>query len=343
LLIWSLKDSRVGSSKQAESSAKALGGDKVLAKNVVYNWLMGIPNAIRPLGFGVDFKKSDKLILREDSDEAVPDIVIFAGRRLAGLAIYLKKYFLSAFGKRVVLLAILNPNCSFKHFDFVILPKHDGIKKDKYNNIIRVNGSLCDASAEAPNSTEDYWNRKIGAAGGPFFSLLVGGDSRGRKIELKKFGLVVKKISDYVDSVNGALLISASRRTSSECMDKIKENISCRNYAYEWDARNDAPNPYYFFIKKSAMVFLTGDSISMMSEVASKNKPIYAYMPAELLRRKHVEFCNYLVDVGIARIIDEGTSKIENFESAGVLDELDRISKFIKANLQKLCYSSIDF
>ncbi|GHU26584.1 hypothetical protein FACS1894152_1500 [Bacilli bacterium] len=325
LLIWSLKDERVGSSKQAEFLAKSLGGCDVMVKNVVYNILIGIPNIIRPCKVGINFKKSDELL-----NQNPPDIIIFGGRRLAGLAVYLKKYFLSQFNKNVKLICILNPNYSFKHFDLVLLPVHDGIEQNKYGNIMHINGSLCDASVHETELEKTCWNQKLENVNEPFFSLMIGGDTKNKKISPENFGLVVKQISEYVQSVGGTLLISTSRRTGSSCLEETLANLKCNYFIYNWATDSDVPNPYYFFIRKSSMVFLTGDSIAMMSEVATMNRPMYIYMPDELCGKKHIKFCNYLITTGIARQIELSGAKIEQFEMATKLNELEKVSEFIK-------------
>ena len=76
----------------------------------------------------------------------------------------------------------------------------------------------------------------------------------------------------------------------------------------------DVINPYYAFISLSDVVFLTADSISMIAEITTIGKPIYAYKPQELLEEKHSKFCNLLINKNIIREIQVGDN-IENIST----------------------------
>ena len=58
------------------------------------------------------------------------------------------------------------------------------------------------------------------------------------------------------------------------------------HYLYDWtwehDSRNimksELGNPYYAMLRISDFFVVTGDSISILSEVCSTGKPVYVYM-----------------------------------------------------------------
>jgi mitochondrial fission protein ELM1 len=293
-----------------------------------------VPNIIRPLGVGINFKKSDNLV--SISAEDVPDVIVSAGRRSAGVALFLKKYFMLKFARKVKLITILNPNYSFKNFDLVILPMHDIASKERKNtrggNVMYINGSLCEDTIKIPDSVRNYWQDKF-AGNGPFFSLIVGGNTKNGKIDPHKFAMIVEKLSNYTGDRDGTLLVSTSRRTSAECLGEIGNHLKCRHHIYDWSAPYSIPNPYYLFIEKSSIVFLTGDSISMISEIFTVNKPAYVYMPYELTGKKHSRFLRDLLELGVIREIKLETDKIEEFKSPSVLNELRRVTEFIKNNI----------
>jgi mitochondrial fission protein ELM1 len=329
LKVLVLKDSRIGSSKQSDFLARALSND-VTVKNIKYTKFMVIPNCLKPHSIGVDFGKSDKM----PEDNKYPDIIIFAGRRLAGLAIHLKKHIFRKTKKIVKLISILNPNYSFKHFDFVILPSHDSIKCDKYHNIITIDGALCGYDMQEELQNIGFFEDNFKTYGRPFYSLMVGGDTKRKNIDAREFGVIVKNISSFVSSKNGTLLVSTSRRTSKHCVEEIEKNLSCSSYLYKW-GQNNIPNPYNFFLKESKIVFTTGDSISMLSEIATIGKPMYVYMPVEALEKKHFKFCNLLAQKKIIREITSQTTNIEEFETEP-LNELGAVAKYILLNMNKM-------
>lgn len=296
--IWLLKDFKVGSSKQAEFLARSFTDDVVI-KNIEYTKYIKIPNIIKPLKLGINFKKSDNIL----NDDNYPDIIIFSGRRLAGLAIYLKKYIYKKSKKIIKLISILNPNYSFKYFDFVVLPTHDKVIKDKYNNILTFDGSLCINNLSEKQKDIEFWTEKLEKYNKPFYSLMIGGNTRKGELNTDNFIKILDLISNFVKQSNGTLLISTSRRTPQNCIDILTEkNIKCDYYLYKF-GEVGVINPYYAFIDLSDIVFLTADSISMIAEIATIGKPIYAYKPQELLEEKHNKFCNLLINKKIIQEI----------------------------------------
>ncbi|MDR2777582.1 MAG: mitochondrial fission ELM1 family protein [Rickettsiales bacterium] len=319
----------MGSSKQAEVLARALGGN-VVVKNVIYNPLICLPNLVRPCGVGINFKKSDSLL----SGVEAPDVIVSAGRRLAGATIFLRRYFESKFSRRVKIVTILNPNYNFRNFDLVILPLHDRVRhriRDK--NVLYINGSLCGPEIPVARSVRDHWEGGLESSRAPFFSLMIGGDTKGCRIDPVKLGLVVRKISNYTDDRGGTLLVSTSRRTSETCLREAKKWLRCDHHIYEWAENSTIPNPYYLFIEKSNLVFITGDSISMISEVIAMGRPSYVYMPDEFQGTKQENFCKNLFDTGMARRIDQSDSVVEEFVNNIAPNELENVSKFVKNNI----------
>lgn len=327
--VWVLKDLRIGSSKQAEFLGRALSDDVVI-KNIEYNKYISLPNFIKPYKLGIDFDDSDDVL----NDTEYPDIIIFSGRRLAGLAIYLKKYIYKKTKNKVKLISILNPNYSFKYFDFVILPYHDNIKYDKYNNIITINGSLCVNNLENMDKDFDFWNNMLKDYKRPFYSFMIGGDVKKKKMNPDNLLKILDTVSSYVKSKNGTLLISTSRRTNKDCVNILNDNnIKCDYYLYKW-GKSSALNPYYYFVNSSDIVFLTADSISMISEIITIHKPVYAYMEDELLTKKHIKFCEGLINKKIIREIDLKTDieDIKSFDFENI-NELDFVVNEIKKRL----------
>ena len=327
--IWALKDFRIGSSKQTDFLAKSLSND-VVEKNIEYTKYIAIPNILRPYKIGIDFEDSDDIL----DDTEYPDVIIFAGRRLAGIAIYLKKYIFKKANKKVKLIAILNPNYSFKHFDFVILPFHDDIKYDKYHNIININGSLCIDNMNNMKKDFDFWDDQLKDYKKPYYSFMIGGDIRKKKMNPDNLKNILKIISDFVSKNDGTLLISTSRRTNSDCVKILNdENIKCKHYIYKWGKRI-VLNPYYYFINSSEIVFLTADSISMISEIITAHKPVYIYMEEGLLTKKHLKFCNNLINKNIIKEINEKTEidEIEKFDFKEI-NELNFVVNEIKGRL----------
>jgi mitochondrial fission protein ELM1 len=328
--VWGLTDTRVGSSKQTVSLSKSLDGNAVF-KNVNYTKLIALPNFLRPKILGIDFMNSDNLSIK--NIEEVPDIIIFAGRRLAGLALYLKKIFFKRFKKEVKIISILNPNYSFKNFFCIILPVHDGIKA---KNVLTFRGALCEIDFKAIEGEKTLWDEKLSSFTSPFISLMVGGDTKHKTFDEKKLGTMVSNLSKKVKEIGGTLLVSSSRRTNEKCIDAIEKNLNCKNYFFKWH-QDIKSNPYYSFLFKSSLVIITGESISMICEALTLKKSVLLYKPEESLEQKHREFCKNLIEDDLAREVDCQVKKLDIFVTQG-LNELERIKNeiLLKISLERI-------
>lgn len=329
MTIWVLKDNRIGSSKQAEFLAKAIGKPYEV-KNIVYNKYITLPNFLKPNRVGVDFEKSDSLFVANiDVDSGRPDVIIFAGRRLAGIAVYLKEYHEKSAKKPVKLISILNPNLPFKNFDVILLPYHDTIsKKNKYKNLINFTGALCNSDLKITKEVSDYWGSKLELCRKPLILWVIGGDVKNKRMNSKKIGDITAKISDMVLGYNGTLLVTTSRRTSEKCIAEIKANIACDNLLYIFGEKG-APNPYNLFLTKCDTVIVTCDSISMVSEIATLGKNLYMYIPNEVVKEKHRIFCKNMFEKSVAKPFDFNTEKLETINMKK-LDEITEIVEQIK-------------
>jgi mitochondrial fission protein ELM1 len=315
--VCGLIDARVGSSKQTISLAEELNAEAVL-KNISYNSLIKIPNFLRPKKVGIDFTNSDDLTVKVAND--TPDIIVFAGRRLAGLALYLKKNFLKHFNKDVKLISILNPNYSFKNFFCVILPKHDGVRGE---NVLSIRGALCKFDFEKIEQERVFWRGKLAGFNTPYISLMIGGDTKDKKFNSEKLGIMVGNLSKKVKEIGGTLLVSSSRRTSQECVGEIEKNLNCENYFFKWTVNTEL-NPYYGFLTLSDVVVITGESISMICEALTLKKSVLVYRPNESLSLKHREFCEDLVKDGLVGEVDCQVKKLDILLPKGI-NELERV------------------
>jgi mitochondrial fission protein ELM1 len=319
--VWGLIDTRIGSSKQTVALAKRLDG-KATLKNINYTPFIKIPNFLRPKTIGIDFDSSDELLVKDP--EIAPDIIIFAGRRLAGLALYLKEEFLKNFKKNVKVVSILNPNYAFKNFFCVVLPFHDKIRA---NNVLTFRGALCDLDFDKMEREKAFWGERLSNLKGPYTSLMVGGDIKNKKFDAKKLGATVSNLSKKIREIGGALLLSTSRRTSQRCVEEIEKNLDCKNYFFKWTP-NAKLNPYYGFLGLSDTVVITGESISMICEALTLKKNVLIYKPEESLGTKHIEFCRDLIADELAREIDCQMEKWSVSPSKG-MNELEKIKNEI--------------
>ena len=333
MIVWVLTDDRVGSNNQSIAIAERLS-DYYIIKKILYNSFIGLPNFIRGSSLiGVDKINSSNIL------DELPDVVICAGRRLSSVALNIKK----RNRNRTFIINLMNPNLSYEKFDLLLLPKHDNTPQKfiDMGNVVETNGGLNGINEAKIEAEIEKWSKFFIGYKRPIVSLIIGGDTKNYKYNPNDFGHMITKVSDIVNGISGTLLITTSRRTSKECLNKIRQKVTCDYYLYDWKwendsrnlTRNNLGNPYYSLLGLSNYLIVTGDSISMISESCATGNPIYLYMPKHTLSKKHYRFCELMVEQGYTRELNENTVKFEDYNYKP-LNELDRVVNIICEKLK---------
>lgn len=336
MIVWVLTDNKIGSNNQSIALAEQIS-PHYITKKIKYNGLIRLPNLIRGGGLlGVNLTKSDNLQTAE-----YPNILICAGRRLSSIALNIKK---KSQGKTFV-INIMKPNLPYKKFDVILLPKHDNTSestKSKNPNIIETNGSLNKVKLDRIENESSKWQIELNKMPTPRIGFIIGGDTKSTKFPAKDFGKTTKALSDLVNKLGGSLLITTSRRTSSKCLQALKENLDCKHYLYDWNdensksakKKNPLGNPYFAYMGIADYLIVTGDSMSMVSEACSTGKPVYVYMPNSALGKKHKRFCSELLANSYIKEFNKNVSNLETYEYKP-LNEAKRIAEIIVNKLKE--------
>ncbi len=334
MIVWTLTDDRIGSNNQSITVSEKLSRYYVI-KKIVYNSFIKLPNFIRGSSLiGVNKEASDNI------KTELPDIIVCAGRRLSSVALNIKK----RSGGRTFIVNIMNPDISFNRFDLIILPKHDNTSKRLISkgNVFETNGALNRINTQRIKTEVEKWKDFFKDYKKPLISLIIGGDTKNYKFDPKEFGIMISNLSNIVNKLSGTLLITTSRRTSSECIMQIRQKINCDYYLYDWKWENDARNlmknplgnPYFAFLGLSDFIIVTGDSMSMISEACSTGKPTYIYMPRNSISKKHLRFCSEMIKENYTKEFDKNTVGLEKYTYTP-LNELDRVVNFIYKKLEE--------
>lgn len=316
--IWVLADNRTGNVSQSIAIADELGINYE-KKYIEYNFLSILPNcllAIRPIH--ITKKSLDNL-----NAEILPDIVIASGRRLAPVALYLKK----KAKNNLKVIQIMRPICNHNRFDLVILPQHDqfsGISP----NIVRVIGALSNIKKRTDESSKDFQKNYPNIKN--FIAVLVGGNNKSYKFSLESIHAFYNILLNISINNKLPLFISFSRRTPDLLKNILKKNFHSPNIIY--DHEDNIPNPYVSLLKQADYIISTGDSISMCSEAASMGKPLYIFRPKDFNLKKHNFFIQQLIDLEVARNLDESTNSLQPYQ-VRALSEIERVAEIIRTEL----------
>jgi KDO2-lipid IV(A) lauroyltransferase len=195
------------------------------------------------------------------------DIVVSAGSFLASA----NRLYAYTVGAKSV--SILRPNIPLNRFDLAILPEHDRVGTE---STVQIKGALCypsdaDDKAQKCRHFFNLGDTKKAA----FFLGGVLSDKKEFEQNVKDFSLALKKFSM---EKGYKLLISTSRRTPAHIDAYIKQEFSSFAGTEALVFPNQENHDFIFdgFCGLSDIVFVSGDSISMISEAASLKKTCVA-------------------------------------------------------------------
>jgi len=290
-----LLDGTVSSKAQCFALCNRLGWERSLVKqigfsNLVYEKLpvfahVGLIQAsgeLRGLRVGT---------LLKEIERAGINTIIGCGRRTASLNAGLK----TVVEKKLFNVQILNPRCGVfteKWFDAVVTPRHDRMVG---SNVFSTVGSLSWVTKNSIAEEQKQAARFVEYLGGPLgqkkrLTIILGGDTRRVKVETN---VVVSEIEAALGKLVledfGSVCVVASRRTPLQLIAGIQtlgENISRSIHFRIWSptrehsgrdplASHVADNPYRVSISCSDAFIVTGDSVSIVSDVYSTGKPVF--------------------------------------------------------------------
>jgi hypothetical protein len=101
-------------------------------------------------------------------------------------------------------------------------------------------------------------------------------------------------------------MVSTSRRTGEAAAEALYSQLTVPNLMYRWsgDARGKEENPYMGYLAMADGVIVTGDSVSMCSEVCATDSPVYIFAPKKATTMKHARLHEELYRNGYARPLD---------------------------------------
>jgi mitochondrial fission protein ELM1 len=318
---WVLVDDRPGNYSQAIGLAKEIDENYKII-NINYGFFKFLPNFILGASL-ISLDCASKKIVKKLENSATT--IIAAGRRSAPIALYLKKK--SHNKSRAI--QIMNPDAFHEKFDAIILPEHDEIKNT--SNIIISIGALTSISDEKIELQCQNF-AKIFDFEGQKIALLVGGDSKNGVFDENSAKNLIKNAIKVAKNMNAKLFVLTSRRTNKKIINLLQEKLKESKCLYEFfdffELEKDE-NPYLATIGFADFFIVTGDSVSMISEVCSTSKPVYIFDENQISSKKHKKFHQSLLLQNFVRKFDNKIEKLEKF-SDKKLNETKRIALLIK-------------
>jgi Kdo2-lipid IVA lauroyltransferase/acyltransferase len=237
-----------------------------------------------------------KLFITNDSYRELArdkyDYIVSAGSSMAALNIML------SIENGAFNIHILNAGIYKKRMKLNFIPEHDDIKGD---NVYSYKGAL----VQERESIKDYSGDLRLDDDAFAITVLIGGD----RSHVKEYLSSVKDLFYRFHSINQNrkinLLITTSRRTPSEVEVFLKEENISKSYIKSLIVANES-NPcglYDYMLDKAGLIFVSADSISMVSEALSLAKRVIVFK-AKDIKKKNMRFLNGLKSNGLVEILE---------------------------------------
>ncbi|KRP05184.1 MAG: nucleoside-diphosphate sugar epimerase, partial [Pelagibacteraceae bacterium BACL20 MAG-120920-bin64] len=226
--------------------------------------------------------------------------------------------------KKVINIHIQNPKVSFKNFDFIVVPEHDGITGE---NVINTKGAIHYLSEQEIHANKDYLSSFIKKDERKVITLIIGGPTKYYDYSTENVEKIFNNLKNLVEKNNFQLVVIPSMRTPESII----------NYAKEFFRENHTiiesvdKKAYLSALAISEYIVVTCDSSSMISEAALTGKPIYiANIKPKKNDKRFQKFRNLFKELNITRNLGEHL-EIWNYPK---LDETNRVANIIKPKIK---------
>lgn len=262
--VWVLSGYKAGDTTQMLALANALGWEYEVKElsyrftELLSNRLLGVTLA------GIKSMQSSSL------HPPWPDLVITAGRRNEPVARWIKAQ--SSGTTRLVHLG--RPWAPIHCFDLVISTPQYFLPA--VGNVMEIDLPLHGITPEKLALLKQSWSLVFEKLSRPFWTVLLGGDSGPFVFTCDKARWLAKWLNERVSSESGSVLVTNSARTPKESYHAFLSELRITAHVHHWGSPN-VKNPYQGYLANADKLVVTGESMSMLSESAATDKPLYVY------------------------------------------------------------------
>lgn len=281
---WILTDGKAGMESQCLGLAEALGLSPTIKRITPrFPWSI-LPPQLWLAPLQAPGPRGDPL------DPPWPDLLIATGRQTVAPAMAIKK----KLGRKIIAIQIQNPTVDPARFDLVVTPLHDDLKGE---NVISTLGALHRITPERLIDEAAAFADRYAALPRPLVAVLIGGSNKQYRMTEQSAERLADLLADAAAKQGVGLAITASRRTGTENIKRIKQRLS-HVAADIWDGTGD--NPYFGMLGLADAIVVTGDSVNMISEACAAGKPVHIFQ-LEGGSAKFDRFHQILLDKGLTR------------------------------------------
>src|SRR6185503_3097332 len=164
-----------------------------------------------------------------------PELLIATGRHSVAAALLVKKMS----GGRTRIVQLQNPVISPRHFDLVIVPRHDELSGP---NVMATRGALHRITPEVLREGAERLAPHVAHLARPFISVLIGGSNAAYRLGPGEMAVLANQLASCARDMPVSLLVTPSRRTGDEALRVLKSALAGTPH-YLWDMAGE--NPYF--------------------------------------------------------------------------------------------------
>ncbi|SMH52745.1 hypothetical protein SAMN02982994_3218 [Azospirillum lipoferum] len=194
-----------------------------------------------------------------------PDLLIGTGRQSIAPSLAVRRQSRG----RTFTVQIQDPQISPRHFDLVVVPRHDKLRGD---NVLVTRGALHRVTPAILAEAAARFAPRLAHLPHPRVAVLIGGNNGVYSLTPAIMGEVAEKLVNLTRSHGAGLMVTPSRRTGADNEAILRARLSGLP-AEVWDGTGE--NPYFGYLGLADAVVVTCDSVSMTSEACSTGKPTY--------------------------------------------------------------------
>lgn len=276
--VWLVLGDKLGDNAQVEVIAERLGWPCV-TKRLKFRaaYVTGKPR-FKPALYHIDLAASDPL------SPPWPDLILTVGRRPSMAAMWVREQ--SGLQTKVVIVG--RPRRMLSEFALVLAtPQY---RLPARPNVMALDLPLMRVDQAAIDQAVAEWRDRLAGLPRPLTGVLVGGPTKPFIFTAEVAREMVQRLRQSAGDT-GTLFVSTSRRTPAAVVDALAAALPDSATLFRWQP-DATENPYRALLGLADRFVVTGDSVSMIVEVARQGKPLAIFplpetaSPWDRLRRR---------------------------------------------------------
>ena len=259
--VWVLTTAKLGDNAQVLAIANALGWPYERKHLEFTNADHVHSRAFGPSQWKLAVDRSSPLV------PPWPDLLLTIGRRSSPVALEVRQW--SGTRTKLVQVGQGQSRAGLACFDLVVANPQCPLPNRP--NLVRLELPLLYGKSETIFAAVAQWQPRFMGLPRPWTALLIGGSGGPRILDTEVARRMIGEVNQLVTREGGSLLVTTSPRTSREAADIIEAGMPANGFFHRW-VPNGQSNPYPAILGLADHFVVTGDSISMLTEVIRQGK-----------------------------------------------------------------------